>query len=244
MGLLSKKQNKIKTTEKETQNQNERIENAKQITVKYEVIEKLDNEKKITLKEKNVNTFEVESQNKLNEINKESNTKEIVIQRETENPVPQSDLMIDKEGKVRLIPQGNWDTSTNKNTQQLIIRDASAVVAEVLPPQMGSDPNYIAKGKYDIRRLTHLDDIDTLWISYFNLMDDFEGGEFAKAFSEQYMNLRKSLNGEGLKYIVKMQMAASGNAGTLTPPQDKRNWVERHITQRGKEPEKDDINEL
>lgn len=146
-----------------------------------------------------------------------------------------------KDGIYRITDKSMGD---NQNTQQIIFKDASSVVAEKLPAQLGSDFNTLAKGIFDVRRLTHINEIERVWMSYFDLLDPFEGGDFARAFSNSYANYAMSIGGERAKLLVKMQMAASGVGGQLKKPEDKRNFIEKHFTKRGQEPKDDDINEL
>ena len=94
------------------------------------------------------------------------------------------------------------------------------------------------------RRLTNITPLERVWISYFNLLDPFEGGVWAMGYAKEYMNLSMSIGGERAKLLVKMQMAASGGNSQFKKPEDKRNFIERHFTKRGQEPKEDDINEL
>lgn len=142
--------------------------------------------------------------------------------------------------KKTIIKPNLTNESKDIRTNVLKIQDAANSAAEVLPRQLGTDPLMIMQGRYDIRRLTNLNKIDVVWISIFNLLDDTEGGEFGRAFAEQYMNLAVSIDGKRSDQIIKMMLAASGG-GRAKKKDDTRNFIEKYLTKRGQEPKDDDI---
>ena len=236
----------------------ETLDNTKKIDSTYTLIDEIKNgenkveeieekpvEKKEEIKsiekliETKPNTFEKSSEPITPEIN--DSTKQLVEQK----PQPENNenltLVSDTQGIMRLTDKA---IGTSENTQQIIFRDASAITAEKLPAQLGTDPNKLAHGEYDERRLTNITPLERVWISYFNLLDPFEGGVWAMGYAKEYMNLSMSIGGERAKLLVKMQMAASGGNSQFKKPEDKRNFIERHFTKRGQEPKEDDINEL
>lgn len=158
-----------------------------------------------------------------------------------ENP-NQLSLEVSKDGIMRVSDKG---INQNQNTQQLILRDASSVIAEKLPAQLGSSPNVIETGEWDDRKLSDITDLDKIWLAYFDLLDPMEGGEWAKKFAYGYAAWSDSVGGKRAKLLVQMQMAAGGGGGNmLKTPEDRRNFIERHFTKRGQEPKGDNLNEL
>lgn len=207
------------------------------------------NEKPVEKKEEPKSTDKlIESKPVTFESNKEPITTEIndskkqlveakPIQENTENLT----MISDTQGIMRITDK---NIRSNENTQQIVFRDASAITAEKLPAQLGTNPNKLAKGEYDERRLTNITPLERVWIGYFNLLDPFEGGIWASEYAKEYMNLSMSIGGERAKLLVKMQMASSGGGSAFKKPEDKRNFIERHFTKRGQEPKEDDMNEL
>jgi len=141
------------------------------------------------------------------------------------------------------IPQETIEKDFEKDTNVQVIeyKDASSAIAEKLPEQLGSDPTFIAKGKFDERKLSNIDEIDRLWLSYFLLIPDEDGGNYARNLCDNYLTLSDSIGGERAKDLIRMQLAASGIK--KRKEEDKRNFLEKHLTQRGKEPKDSDIDE-
>lgn len=237
---------KIKTIPQET------LDNARKIDSSYQVVDVIKNgENKLEeLKEEDVIRKEDIKQEEINKkidlhpkdpIISQIEPKKEMIEK---NAQTEENLVLkpDTQGIMRLTEKA---LGTSENTQQIIFRDASSVIAEKLPEQLGSDPIDISKGKYDVRRLTNINELERVWIGYFNLLDPFEGGDWAKQYANEYMNLSMAIHGERAKLLVKMQMAASGGSNSpFKKPDDKRNFIERHFTKRGQEPKEDDMNEL
>jgi len=101
-----------------------------------------------------------------------------------------------------------------------------------LGPQLGSDTIDLVKGKVDMRRLSKLPSpLDKVWISYFMLIGDEEGGEFARAFCNNYLNLAVSDDGWRVNKMIQM-VAGSKGAPSVGELQKKPNIVARNVTQR------------
>lgn len=118
--------------------------------------------------------------------------------------------------------------------QTVTVNDATSKAIETLGVQLGTDAKTLAELMVDVRRLTHISTADRTMIAYFSLLDDKEGGEFATKFFDQYMNLSMSIDGERAKMIVKALGAIAGSEKEGRK-EDKRNWIQRNLTQRGKE---------
>lgn len=130
------------------------------------------------------------------------------------------------------------DELKGDSTRQIIeIRDASTEVAKVLPPQLGTDPDMLRDGFIDVRRFTNIHELDAYWLSWFSLKTKEQGGGFTKKFCEEFANWCYSINAQNKKMVVAMQQAVSGADKKEEKPKDSRSWIQKHLTQRGKEPE-------
>lgn len=109
-----------------------------------------------------------------------------------------------------------------------------------LAPQMGSDKTTMARGTFDMRRLSKINPIEKAWISFFRLEDgddgkdhDLEGGGgFFFEFCEEYLNLSVSEDGWRTNKMIQMVAGAAG-APSVGELQKKPGWLGRNITQRG-----------
>jgi len=121
--------------------------------------------------------------------------------------------------------------------QTVTMNDATSKAIETLGVQLGSDARTLAELMIDVRRLTNISTADRTMIAYFSLLDEKEGGEFARDFFDQYMNLSMSVNGERAKMIVQ---ALANIAGSEKSPKakHKRSIFDR-LTGRNKDPEDD-----
>lgn len=100
------------------------------------------------------------------------------------------------------------------------IVDASSESARLLVGNYGSDRDgWLAEGKVDYRRFTHLDPVDPYWCSYFRLMPPERGGNIARLFVEEYENHMYSVDGRHKKLGIEMQKAVSGKE---SQPKDKK----------------------
>lgn len=106
------------------------------------------------------------------------------------------------------------DLTGGSKAEIIEIKDASTISAEVLVPQMGSDKKDLIEGKIDTRRWSNLYEEDVLWLSWFSLIPRQYGGEWSKAFCDEYRNHRYSVHGENKKLAVNMQQAVTGGKDT------------------------------
>jgi len=116
-----------------------------------------------------------------------------------------------------------------------------------LAPQLGSDKTKMAKGLFDIRRLSKINPIEKAWISFFILEDgepgsDEElegGGGFFREFCESYLNLSVSEDGWRVNKMIQMVAGAKGapSVGELVK---KPGLLQRNITNRGWKKEADE----
>ena len=82
-----------------------------------------------------------------------------------------------------------------------------------LSPQMGSDKIDLMAGRLDMRRLSKLGPIDKAWLSYFILLGPEEGGDFAKAFCNNFINFAVSDDGWRVNKMIQAIGASKGAPG-------------------------------
>jgi len=98
-----------------------------------------------------------------------------------------------------------------------------------LAPQFGTDPQDLAEGRFDIRRLSFINPIEKVWTAYFMQIPDEEGGEYARDFVSNYLNLSMSEGGRRATQIIN---AIGASKGGSVQTRDERSWTERHLTLR------------
>lgn len=118
------------------------------------------------------------------------------------------------------------------------IQDASSAAVSIIAPQLGSDKNTLAEGRIDNNRLTHINEAEVLWLAWFQNIPKLEGGDFAQNFADLYKDLRMSTDGRRAALLVKALGNITGHGPTAAPV-DKRSFIQKHVTQRGQEPEED-----
>ena len=100
-----------------------------------------------------------------------------------------------------------------------------------LAPQFGSDTVDLVKGKYDMRRLSKINELDKIWIAFFRMVPDMEGGSFTNEFCDNYLNL--AVSEEGWR-VNKMIQAIAGSKGATSVGElvKRPGLLQRNITQR------------
>jgi len=127
-------------------------------------------------------------------------------------------------------------TSKPSKMQNITINDALSESAKHLVVEYGSDKEYREKGKVQIERFSNITSLDVYWLMFFQNIPKFLGGDYSKDICQAYLNTRDSVNAHHKKLGVEYQESISG-AKEGKEKKDKRNWVQRNITQRGKEDE-------
>jgi hypothetical protein len=123
----------------------------------------------------------------------------------------------------------------DKPTQSIQIKDASSAAVAIIAPQLGSDKNTLMAGRIDNNRLTHINEAEVLWLAWFQNIPPLEGGDFAQKFADLYKDLRMSTDGRRAALLVKALGNITGH-GSTGPPKDNRSFIQKHLTERGKEP--------
>lgn len=138
----------------------------------------------------------------------------------------------DEESLINSFPQ-----ITDADRQIIEYKDAVSESAKILAPQLGSDQAMLEKGMVDIRRLTNIDKIERLWLSFFMQLPKDQGGEWMELFCTDYMNLSPSIGGMRAKLIIAMQSAIGGTRQQRNKAKDDRSFIERHFTKRNQKAE-------
>lgn len=136
----------------------------------------------------------------------------------------------------------NWNPWGDSNLSEaseridtLRIIDALAKATEILAPQIGIDGVDLAEQRIDTRRMTRLNKLEILALSYFRRHEN----SWVRDFMNDYENYKMSEENHERAVLI---VEALGNIGrSLEPktkkPKDERSFVERHFTKRGQEPE-------
>jgi len=107
------------------------------------------------------------------------------------------------------------------------------VTAETqLAPQLGADYKKIARGEWDARIQSKLPSpIVAICGSYFCMLPDEEGGEFARGFFDNLYRTLVSVDGWNVNKQVQMVGASKGQP-TIGELRKKPGWLGRNLTQR------------
>lgn len=104
----------------------------------------------------------------------------------------------------------------------------SVITAEKLSPQLGSSPEVLAKGKFDMRLLSAIGKRQLMALVFL-----YQRGKkvpFYRDFVDNYLSFTVSVNARGRKDLIKMQSVTSG--APPEPPPEQPGWWGRNVTQR------------
>lgn len=104
------------------------------------------------------------------------------------------------------------------------------VVATTLAPQLGSDPLHLGKGKFDMRKLSVINEKDIPLLIYCAIR-----GKKSKVWQdifEHFLNLQISVGGRGRRDIIRMEGVSKGGLPDYPPDYEKPGWFARNFTQR------------
>ena len=123
-------------------------------------------------------------------------------------------------------------SDNTRNIVNVEAEDSSKIVADKLAEQLGSNPNLLGMGIYDMRRLSVLNDDVRMALIYC-----YERGKQNPAFRsffEQYLNLAVSTGGRGRRDIIRMELASRGGGTNVDAEiaDRKPGWFGRNITRR------------
>jgi hypothetical protein len=101
-------------------------------------------------------------------------------------------------------PGGRPQPDKNKNEQ------GSVIVAKHLAPQLGSDPDHLAEGRWDERKLAVLTEEDVAAMSHFSYRYVYDGIRYWGHTVEWWLIGTQGVNGRGRSDILKVIGAATG----------------------------------
>ena len=101
----------------------------------------------------------------------------------------------------------------------------------VLGPQLGSHPVKIVLGEYSEEIMTKINPIEKAWLSYFEMVPELEGGDFAKEFCRKYKAHSRSVDGWNVNKMIQM-VAGSKGATAIGELKKKPGILARNLTQR------------
>lgn len=98
-----------------------------------------------------------------------------------------------------------------------------------LAPQLGSDKTDLVQGRFDMRRLSKINEIQVHVIGYFMNVPDLRGGRFWRKLTDNLLNLSVSVEGWRVNKMNQMVASAKGtpSVGEL---QKKPGWIKRNVT--------------
>lgn len=89
----------------------------------------------------------------------------------------------------------------------------SGLVGSPLAPQLGSDPRDIAKGKFDMRRLTVIDKAQLPSIMYLTIRS--KKSPASKTVLDVIANWGPSVGGRGRRDIIRMEAVSKGGPASV-----------------------------
>ena len=112
--------------------------------------------------------------------------------------------------------------------------EGKVTAEEALAPQLGTDTIDLMRGRINPARLSNINDIEKLWMSYFmseTLVPKEDGGDAAREFIEKYLNLAMSVGGRRVTQMIQM-VAGSKGAASGVELVKKPGWFTRNILKR------------
>lgn len=129
----------------------------------------------------------------------------------------------------------------SRSTERVEIRrteDAMREAVVILGSQLGSDGTDLSEMRVDPRRFSRVNLMEVVALAYF----DNHENDWVQDFGESYLNLKMSIEGhERSKLIVEAIKGIGGSRVASKKKVDDRNWHQRNLTQRNKEPEDDEV---
>lgn len=105
------------------------------------------------------------------------------------------------------------------------------VVAQSLAPQLGSTPQHLSKGDFDMRKLSVIGEKDIPPLIYAAIKKR-KNRTWAIIYDE-FLNLPVSVNGRGRRDIIRMEGVSKAGLPEMNNEDTKPGWLERNVTNRG-----------
>lgn len=106
-------------------------------------------------------------------------------------------------------------------------------VSKALAPQLGSDHEYISKGKIDRRVLSVLNDYTQAAIGYFAYRGEVDKIRFFEKMVEWELASTPSIGGLARRQIIQETHASTGAGRGALDVAERPGWIGRHFTERG-----------
>lgn len=105
------------------------------------------------------------------------------------------------------------------------------VVAQSLAPQLGSTPQHLAQGDFDMRKLSVISERDIPMLIYAKIRA--RKNKTWQIIYEEFLNLPVSVNGRGRRDIIRMEGVSKAGLPDMNNEDTKPGWLERNVTNRG-----------
>jgi len=110
------------------------------------------------------------------------------------------------------------------------IDTGSTVVASKLAGQLGTDTADLARNRYDMRRLSVIQNKDIRFLLYAKIKS--RKSQVWRTLYNEYLNLKVSVDGRGRRDIIRMEAVSRGGAASVESEIRDPGWIGRNITDR------------
>jgi len=129
-------------------------------------------------------------------------------------------------------------TGEPSRVEVLRTEDASSKAVEILGPQLGSAGKFLEELEIDDRKMSRLNKLEIVAISFFNQEAIAEDNDWLKGFLGDYLALKMSEEGHERSKLLVEALGKIGRENVPTKKkQDDRSWTQRNVTARNKKPE-------
>ena len=117
----------------------------------------------------------------------------------------------------------------NDEEEPVMMAEAGVdVVGQHLAPQLGSDAEYLAKGKIDMRKLSIIQPDDIPLLLYAYIKGYRKGSKTWQELHDYLLNIFVSVGGRGRKDIIRMEGVSKGGLPPEPEP-EQPGWFSRNI---------------
>ena len=113
--------------------------------------------------------------------------------------------------------------------------DSSTEAVKIIAPQLGSAGKFLELMEIDDRKMSRLNKLEIVAISYFNQEAIQEDNEWLQGFLGDYLALKMSEEGHERSKLLVDALGKIGRENTQDrKKRDERGWVQRNVTARNK----------
>jgi len=125
------------------------------------------------------------------------------------------------------------DYEIQEGSEIPIIDDPSpGIIASTLGPQLGSEPEFLDRNKFDMRIITIISAADREFFVYAKLRA--RKSRAWRIIYDELLHLNVSVGGMGRRQIIQMEEVSHGGAGrTETEIREPGSWWGKHVANRG-----------